>query len=284
MTSKAESPANVDQATVAGFGDEWDAYDQFALDPEEHRRLFGLYFGIFPFASLPDDAEGFDLGCGSGRWAELALRETGGRLHCIDPSDKALAVARRRLAGLPGAEFHLAPADAIPLADGSQDFGYSLGVLHHIPDTRRALADCVRKLKPGAPFLVYLYYRFDNRPAWFRTLWKLSDIGRRGISRLPFPLRKGVASLIAAGVYWPLARFAHLRARGGRDVSGYPLGFYHDASFYTMRTDALDRFGTRLEHRYTRAEIEVMMREAGLTDVRFSDGAPYWVACGRKAA
>jgi hypothetical protein len=51
-----------------------------------------------------------------------------------------------------------------------------------------------------------------------------------------------------------------------------------------MRTDALDRFGTRLEQRFTRAEIEVMMRRAGLTDIRFSETEPYWVACGRKAS
>jgi 2-polyprenyl-3-methyl-5-hydroxy-6-metoxy-1,4-benzoquinol methylase len=43
------------------------------------------------------------------------------------------------------------------------DFGYSLGVLHHIPDAQKALSDCVKKLKLGAPFLVYLYYSFDNR-------------------------------------------------------------------------------------------------------------------------
>ena len=191
----AASP-NVDRATIDGFGEEWGAYDQTALDPAEHRRLFEAYFSLFPFDALPADAEGFDLGCGSGRWAEPVARRVG-ILHCIDPSEKALAVARRRLAHLPSARFHLASADTIPLADASQDFGYSLGVLHHIPDTARALADCVRKLKPGAPFLVYLYYRFDNRPGWFRALWKASDLGRRAISRLPFGLRKAVASGIA---------------------------------------------------------------------------------------
>ena len=55
------------------------------------------------------------------------------------------------------------------------------------------------------------------------------------------------------------------------------------ASFYTMRTDALDRFGTRLEHRFTRDEIERMMTDAGLTDITFSDRPPFWVACGRRA-
>ena len=49
-----------------------------------------------------------------------------------------------------------------------------------------------------------------------------------------------------------------------------------------MRTDALDRFGTRLEQRFSRNEIERMMTAAGLTDIVFSEREPYWVACGRK--
>ena len=49
-----------------------------------------------------------------------------------------------------------------------------------------------------------------------------------------------------------------------------------------MRTDALDRFGTRLEHRFSKAEVESMMTAAGLGDVRFSDRVPFWVACGRR--
>ena len=183
---------NIDPATVEGFGEEWSAFDQTAMSADEHRALFDRYFGIFPFDALPPDAEGFDLGCGSGRWACLVAPQVG-TLHCIDPAPAALVVARRRLAGVPNVRFHCASADAIPLADDSQDFGYSLGVLHHIPDTRRALADCVRKLKPGAPFLVYLYYSLDNRPGWVRTLWRVSDTLRRGIARLPFIIHSRAA-------------------------------------------------------------------------------------------
>jgi ubiquinone/menaquinone biosynthesis C-methylase UbiE len=277
----AES-SNIDPETVAGFGAEWSSYDQLALSDEEYRRLFDRYFGIFPFDRLPAEAEGFDLGCGSGRWASGVVGQVG-RLHCIDPSPEALAVARRRLGGSPNADFHLAAADSIPLADASQDFGYSLGVLHHIPDTKRALADCVRKLKPGGWFLVYLYYRFDHRPGWYRALWSASDLGRRAISRLPFFLRKTITSLIAGTVYWPLARTALLAERAGADVANFPLSAYRRTSFYSMRTDALDRFGTRLEHRFSRDEIRQMMEAAGLTDIQFSEREPYWVACGRKA-
>lgn len=50
-----------------------------------------------------------------------------------------------------------------------------------------------------------------------------------------------------------------------------------------MRTDSRDRFGTPLEQRLGRAEIEATMIRAGLVSIRFSEGEPYWVATGRKA-
>ena len=280
--NRVASSTNIDPRTVEGFGDEWSAYTQHELAGADQSHGFSAYFGIFPFDDLPADAEGYDFGCGSGRWAALVKPKVG-RLHCIDASEKALAVCRARLAGQGDVEFHLAGPDTIPLADGSQDFGYSLGVLHHIPDTAAALAGCTAKLKSGAPFLVYLYYDFENRPLWFRALWKASDLGRRMIARLPFGARKAVTTVIAAGVYWPLARGARLVERRGGKVGGMPLSYYRNLSFYSMRTDALDRFGTRLEQRFSRRAIKDMMERAGLTDIRFSDGEPYWVACGTKA-
>jgi SAM-dependent methyltransferase len=275
--------SNADARTIVDFGREWATFDQHDLPPDEQRRLFEEYFSLFPWADLPRNAEGFDLGCGSGRWAALVAPRVG-MLHCIDPAAEALDVCRRRLASASNVEFHLAGADNIPLADSSQDFGYSLGVLHHIPDTARAMRDAVRKLKRGAPFLVYLYYDFENRPTWFRAIWRLTDLGRSVIARLPFPVKKAVTGVIATVVYWPLSRGARLLEKTGRDVSNIPLSAYRHRAFYTLRTDALDRFGTRLEQRFSSSSIRRMMEEAGLEIVRFRDGEPYWCACGVRAA
>ena len=142
----------------------------------------------------------------------------------------------------------------------------------------------MRKLKPGAPFLLYVYYSFDNRPGWYAAVWRLSDIGRRSIARLPFGLRHGLTSGIAVAVYWPLARFARLAERLGANVSHWPLSAYRQRSFYSMRTDALDRFGTKLEQRFSREQIRQMMETAGLHQIRFSDEVPYWTAYGRRRA
>jgi ubiquinone/menaquinone biosynthesis C-methylase UbiE len=277
--SRTGSSENVDAAVVRDFGKEWQRYDQRGFGDAEARRQFDAYFAVFPWSRVAPDAIGMDVGCGSGRWAAFVAPRVG-KLHCIDPSDAALAVAKRNLASFPNCEYHVADTSQIPLPNASCDFGYSLGVLHHIPDVSKALRDCVTKLKPGAPFLVYLYYRFDNRPAWFRALWSASDILRRLIARLPFGAKLLVTQVLALLVYWPLARAALLARRLGLNVDHWPLAQYSGNSFYTMRTDALDRFGTRLEHRFTRPEIVAMMTEAGLTDIRFSDLEPYWCAIG----
>jgi len=269
---------NIDNATVAGFGDEWERFDQSKLPEAEQQKLFDKYFAVFPWEKLPNDAVGFDLGCGSGRWAKLAAKQVG-HLHCIDPSS-AIEVAKRNLADSNNCTFHHADVDNIQLADGSMDFGYSLGVLHHIPDTQAAMAACTRKLKEGAPFLVYLYYAFDNRPIWFRAIWKCSEILRFSISRLPHKIRYFVSQIIAGVLYLPLARTAYLLEKFGVNVSNIPLSAYRTASFYTMRTDALDRFGTRLEQRFTKTQIKNMMEKSGLENVTFSDSVPFWCAVG----
>jgi SAM-dependent methyltransferase len=272
---------NIDRKTVDGFGDEWTRMDQSGLSAEQRALAFDEYFDIFPWDRIDSASVGFDAGCGSGRWAvEMAPRV--GTLHVVDASHAALMVARRNLAHVGNVEFHEASVDSLPFEDGSMDFGYSLGVLHHVPDTAAAIAACARKLKRGAPLLLYLYYAFDNRPRWFRTMWQASDVGRRVISRMPHSLRFATSQALAATVYWPVARSVRVLESLGIDVAGLPLSYYRNRSFYVMRTDALDRFGTRLERRFTRDEISAMMSAAGLEGVRFREGPPHWCAVGTK--
>jgi ubiquinone/menaquinone biosynthesis C-methylase UbiE len=272
---------NIDPKTVRGFGQEWSVYDQSQLDACDQRAMFAQYFAVFPWSNLPPGAVGFDLGCGSGRWAKLvALRV--GTLHCIDASEDAITVAKRNLAEFPNCRFHLATVDRIPFPNDSMDFAYSLGVLHHVPDTAAGIRSCVAKLKPGAPLLLYLYYAFDNRNRLFRLIWKVSNMVRQLIYRLPMGPKVAVTTAIAGTVYFPLARLASVLERSGRSVEGFPLSYYRHLSFYTMRTDAFDRFGTRLEQRFTAAQIRAMMRDAGLESITFSPGQPFWCAVGYK--
>jgi SAM-dependent methyltransferase len=276
-------PENTDQATVEGFGREWTTFTQSAseLAAEDRRAMFESYFSIFPWDALPPNSIGADIGCGSGRWAYLVAPRVG-HLHAADVAADALEVARRNLAGLNNVSFHQASVSALPFADGSLDFAYSLGVLHHVPDTASALRDIAAKLKPGAPFLVYLYYAFDNRPAAYRMLWRISNWGRLILSRAPYALQIAATSIIALLVYWPIARMGALLEKSGKLPRSWPLTYYRHRSFYVMRTDAFDRFCTRLEQRFTRARITEMLRASGFDDIKFSEAEPFWVALAVK--
>jgi ubiquinone/menaquinone biosynthesis C-methylase UbiE len=271
---------NIDTKTVLGFGDEWERFDQSTLNLIEHQELFNRYFSIFPWNLINSNSVGFDMGCGSGRWAKLVAPLVG-ELHCIDPSS-AIDIAKKNLVEFDNCIFHNKSVEEVNLANESMDFGYSLGVLHHIPNTQSALNDCVDKLKIGAPFLLYLYYAFENKPLWFRILFKISNPIRLVVSRLPHSIRYFVSQVIAIFIYLPVSRLALFLDKLGVNVDRIPLSAYRNCSFYTMRTDSLDRFGTQLEQRFTKIEIENMMSAAGLTEIKFSSSVPFWCAVGIK--
>lgn len=272
---------NVDIKTVDGFGKEWKHYNQSSLSSHELLTVFDKYFKIFPPEILNKNSVGVDIGCGSGRWAKFIAPKVK-TLYCIDASKEALEVAKKNLFEHDNVNFINASIDEIPLEDQSMDFAYSLGVLHHLPDTLAGIKECVKKLKVGAPFLVYIYYAFDNKPYWFVFVWKLSDFIRRFISKLPFKLKLHLTQIIALTVYFPLARLALIFEKLHVNVDNFPLSAYRKSSFYTMRTDALDRFGTQLEHRFTKNEAISMLEKSGLNYIQVSNDVPYWCIVGFK--
>jgi SAM-dependent methyltransferase len=274
---------NLDPDVAAGFGHEWSVFRQSEseLSAADRQAIFESYFHIFPWDALPPDAVGMDIGCGTGRWAMMVAPRVG-HLHLLDASKDALAVARDNLARTGNVSFHLASVGSIPLEDNSLDFAYSLGVLHHVPDTSAALWAVASKLKSGAPLLVYLYYALDNRPGWYRTIWRFSNAFRMVISRQPPWLRLVISRVIAIAIYLPLARFAAIVEKLGFSPSALPLESYRHRALYVMRTDAYDRFCTKLEQRFTRQQIAQMLSDTGFENIRFSEEVPYWCAVGIK--
>ena len=271
---------NYDKKTLESFGEEWEDFDQSNLPNYESIDLFNNYFKIFPWSKLPKNSIGYDMGCGSGRWAKLACSKVG-HLHCIEPSS-AISVAKKNLKKKRNFTFHNSLIENVKLKKNSMDFGYCLGVLHHVPDTQKAINKCVYLLKRNSPFLAYIYYSLDNRPYWLKIIWHFSNILRFFVSRLPRVLKNIVADLIALFIYVPISRFYRLLKIFNFKAKNFPLSFYSDLSFYTIRTDSRDRFGTPLEKRFSKDEIRTMMENAGLKKIKFLNKAPYWVVLGFK--
>lgn len=270
--------AAADSPIVQGFDFEWAHFS--AVGTSELRRVAGQYFDQVPDALFAADNIVLDAGCGAGRWAyEMAMR--GPRVIAMDLG-LSIEIAKRNTSANGRVVCVQADLGDLPLRDGAISWAYSLGVVHHIVDTTHALRRLARSVRPGGSVVVYVYYALDERGVAYRSLYRASDVLRRLISRFPRSLAYGVATGIAVAVYFPLARTSALAHRLGlfRLSQALPLSFYRDLSFEVMRNDSLDRFGTRLEKRYTREELVELMRQAGLRDIQVSAGPPYWHAIG----
>ncbi len=165
------SPASPAQGqTRDAFGFKWarrDTYESPAVQEATRAWLFERYCEGAPERLASWLAEGggrkliLDAGCGSGNSALLFF---GDHLRHHDylgvDISSAAEVARTRFEerGLPGDFLQCSLLD-IPVPDGSFDFIFSEGVLHHTDDPQAAFRALVRKLAPGGRFLFYVYAR-----------------------------------------------------------------------------------------------------------------------------
>lgn len=272
----------IEMKVADDFGLEWSRFNQEKLTDLDRLTMFMSYFDIFPLNLLDEKSSvGLDVGCGSGRWAYLVAKLVK-KITLLDYSKASLDVAKYNLKGFDNVDYIHASVTNMSFDDNSFDFAYSLGVLHHVPDTQKALIEINRVLKPGSPFLIYLYYSFDNKPQWYKLLWELTDFMRKYISMLPFKWKVRVCDLIAFFIYFPISRLGSALSKIWKLPSSWPLRYYADKEFYVMRTDSLDRFGTSLEKRYSKTEIEQLLIDAGFSKVKFSSHEPYWCALSFK--
>jgi ubiquinone/menaquinone biosynthesis C-methylase UbiE len=275
-----DSSENIDASVVNDFGEEWKKFSEH--NNESVKELRKEYFDIIDESIVNKNSYMIDIGCGSGRWTDYFV-DKAGFIEAVDPSD-AIFVADKMLGTQNNVRTTKASVDTLPWDDETFDFGMSIGVLHHIPDTKKALNSCVKKIKKGGYFYVYLYYKFDNRGFIFKSIFFLSNILRMAICRLPSSLKRFVCDLLAILIYWPLSSFAGLlyKLKLTKLAQKIPLEGYHNKPFYNLRNDCLDRFGTKLEQRFLKSEIEEMMKDAGLTNIKFGENSAFWHAVGRK--
>lgn len=271
---------NIDKKVVDEFGNEWIKFTNHDDDLVEKGGK--EYFDILNEDMVNNTTYALDVGCGTGRWTKY-LTSKAGFIEAVDPS-QAIFAADKLLGDIKNVRLSQASVETLPFADGTFDFVMSIGVLHHIPDTRKALHDCVKKVKKGGYFFVYLYYNLEKRGPYYTALFKVSDLLRKIVSRLPGKLKHFVCDVLAIVFYMPFifaGRF--FKFLGFTDLAKrMPLRGYQNRSFFMIRNDTLDRFGTRLEQRFSAEEIKEMMQSAGLTDIVISPGIPLYHAVGRK--
>ena len=271
---------NRDDKTVDSFGEEWEKFNRFT--DEEIESIGDEYFDIVPDHLLHQSTLVMDAGCGSGRWSRYLAPKVGW-IEAIDPS-KAIYHAAAQNDDRENIRFSKADINDLPFQEGQFDFVFSLGVLHHIPDTEMALSALSKQLKQGGHLLIYLYYALDNRGPLYKLIFHLSNSVRYLVCRMPGPLKRFFCDLLAILFYLPFILISSAFMKMGLKslAKKVPLHYYVGKSWFVVRNDSLDRFGTPLEQRFSRKEITTMLERTGFEEIVFSEEMPYWHAIAKK--
>lgn len=279
-TTKQEgNQLNADGKTIDSFGEEWNRFSSFK--EEELKAAGDSYFDIVSAEMLPENAVALDIGCGMGRWSKYISSKVK-FVEALDPGDSIYA-AVPHTKSCKNIRVTQAGFGNLPFENESFDFVFSLGVVHHLPDTQAAINEAASMVKKQGWLLLYLYYDFENRGSFFKFLFRLSNAFRKMISRFPKRMKFLACDSIALFIYLPfvgLGKF--IRLFGGNAWKKIPLSYYVSQPWKVIRNDALDRFGTPLEKRFSKNDIEILLRNAGMREIRFSENEPYWHVVAQK--
>jgi len=255
----ARSAQSVDQSrTKTAYSLQWNTFR--IVRPDEDRATFRNRTGL-----TQEDLAGklvLDAGCGMGRYLRV-VAEAGALAVGMDLS-RAVEAARDLTREWPGVSVVQGDLLRLPFAEGSFDQIYSLGVLDHTPDPRRAFLGLAKLLKPGGRIAIWVYPR--ERPA----LERIINLHRAISTRLPLGVLVPFSRLMApvgAIKRRLMASRNPAVARLGVALNVLTIGVSMHPDPEVRVCDTLDWYAPRYLTRHTPEEVRGWFAEAGLVEV-----------------
>lgn len=250
------------------FGMQWNHFSRTQLDSFSGHPISASRFWKATGWSR-DDLRGkwvLDVGCGAGRFAEIAL-ECGANVVALDYSN-AVDACGNNLRGK--GRLHVVQGDiyALPFADGSFDFVYSLGVLQHTPDVEGAFAALPPMLAPGGRLCVD-YYEKSLKSALLPKYW-LRPVTKRLPKHMLFgALQRAVPAMLSLSNVLGSVPLAGQLLRRLVPVASYqgilPLSSIQHREWALL--DTFDWLAPEYDHPQTPMTARRWFEQSGLQDI-----------------
>jgi SAM-dependent methyltransferase len=242
-------------AYVGNFSFQWQVHRTTQVDSlaghAESKQAFGVKTGL-----TADNLNGrvvLDVGCGTGRYAEVAAG-LGAEVIGVDLS-YAIDAAYRNMGRRPRMHFVQADVFKLPFRAATFDAAYSIGVLHHTPSTREAFLNIPPLVKPDGLVAIWVY--------------KWGGDYSRDLDRIrPFTVRLPKRLLYA--LCWMAVPIVHAmdRVPGLRRVSRHIPTSIQGRGLAWDVLDTFDLYGPRYQWKHQEPEVRRWFDEAGLVDVK----------------
>jgi SAM-dependent methyltransferase len=247
-----------DDGYAQSFGRQWNWFARTQLDRPEEGRIESEQSFFKKTGWSSSDLDGktvLDAGCGMGRFTDVAARH-GARVVGADLS-RAVDAAHENLADRESVALLQADILDLPLRPGSFDLIFSIGVLHHTPDTRAAFEALVPLLKPGGRIAIWIY---SGEPR-DRVFSLFSDQYRRITRRMDRERLLRICRRVAPR----LGRF--YRTRYGHYLMPLlPVSNHPDPEWRVL--DTFDWYSPRYQWKHRWSEVEAWFADAGLVRIQ----------------
>jgi len=234
--------------------------------------------------NIVDGKIGLDVGCGLG-WDTfiMARRNPLTRVIGMDINKSVYATSRFTLKPK-NVTILRGTATRIPLKDNLCDFVYSFGVLHHIPNYRKAFMEVHRVLKVNRPAFLYLYESHADNTAK-RLSVKATAVIRKFTVRIP-PKVMYIMSLAASPVVVVLFTYpAKIFKRFKKTYWIYEaMPFNFGSSPFSLAGDIYDRFATPVEIRFGKDDLANFLKECSFANIKITrlNATAGWVVTAYK--
>jgi len=221
-----------------------------------------------------------DAGCGSGeKSAVLAKLSPEQNVVGLDMGVASLEKAIGRFGDRPNLDYVQGNIMEPPIKDRQFDYGMSLGVLHHTPNTRQAFANFRRMMKDETTVMIWIYPTYREAPEWRMPYFARDFLVLNQGHRLPPTLLRLGAHLMVLGFY-PIVDFFFKKSyhRIHRDLPFFDVDRMTRKQRFSAQVFYLfDTCLPRYQFRHTIKEVESWFPEEGLEPIAHAHSF-YWAS------